>query len=155
MQKQRIIQWIKAAIFLYFIYVAVMWYLIYAPPLYYNALLKHSIAQLRPESVIHLDDVIPFDWDRIYTFPPYTSREEILQTIGIDRMAIRVKENWINEGMTHLIVIYDDMVIAMVLGYPNQVGYNIDFEGTLLPCSAARFRVIQKDGYLLLKQLSD
>lgn len=46
-----------------------------------NRKLKKEIFSIDKESV-YINEVIPFEWDAIYSFSPYTSKEEIVANPG-------------------------------------------------------------------------
>jgi len=90
-------------------------------------LLKKHIKSI-DESVetVNLSDVTPFEWDLVYSFSPYTPREEIYETVGYqwDRILETV-----NEGMNQLVFLKDDKVVCYVYGYPSTIGYGIFYSG--------------------------
>ncbi len=45
--------------------------------------LKASLTAL-PQGTTTLEEAVPFDWEAVYSFEPYTSREEIARNIGFD-----------------------------------------------------------------------
>ena len=67
-----------------------------------------------------------FDWEAVYSFEPYTSREEIARTIGFDSPEIA---ETIGEGVTQLIFVREDRVVLCVCAYPENLGYDVDFTG--------------------------
>ena len=69
----------------------------------HNNQLKQTITSIdENQKTVTLDTIIPFDWDMIYTFPPYTTKEEIEKTIGLYSDAI---QETISENMIQLIFI--------------------------------------------------
>ncbi len=76
------------------------------------------------EDEVHLNAVIPFPWDVLYTFSPYQSKAEIERRIGFSSPSIQA--NNINEGMVHLIFTHENKVTACILGYADSLGYDID-----------------------------
>lgn len=73
---------------------------------------------------ILFNDIIPFDWDKVYTFAPYTSKEQIEEIIGFKTRHI---SEIISEGMFQLIFVKDEKVVANICGYPSNLLYSIDF----------------------------
>lgn len=112
-----------------------------------NAKLKNSMQSIENQTV-HLNDIVPFQWDTLYTFEPYSSEEEIEEIIGFKSAAI--KENIINEGMVHLLFVKGDRVVASIPGYDSKSGYRIDFtvkEGRRVTFAEnAQFNVTKSDG---------
>lgn len=117
-----------------------------------NQKLKHSICSLDNRKSVSLNDVIPFEWDTLYTFEPYESKTEIEKIIGFQ--SADIKENNINEGMVHLLFVKNNKVVASILGYSNNLGYNIDFaskEGLKVTHSEnAGFNIAKADGITTL-----
>ena len=72
-----------------------------------NQKLEKSVKNITGETV-QLNDLVPFEWDALYTFGPYQSKES-------------------NEGMVHLLFVNDNKVVASILGYASNLGYCIDF----------------------------
>ena len=116
-----------------------------------NARLKRAVREVR-EDTVQLNELVPFEWDAVYTFGPYETKEEITRRIGFRDRSI--KENWINEGMVHLLFVKGQRVQASVLGYPENLGYSIDFtirEGwKITRTENAAFAVTRKDGITAL-----
>lgn len=106
--------------------VAVGYLMIGNPFVFINNLkLKNSLCSFDHSKNVSLNEVIPFEWDTVYTFEPYQSKAEIAEIIGFQSNDI--KENNINEGMVHLLFVKNDKVVASILGYSSNLGYNIDF----------------------------
>ena len=116
-----------------------------------NHKLASSLKSIDRETV-SLNDVVPFEWDTLYTFGPYQSKKEIEKTIGFK--SADIKENNINEGMVHLLFVKGDKVVASILGYGKNLGYNIDFtskEGwNVTFAEGAQFNVTRVDGITTL-----
>ncbi|WP_285768485.1 hypothetical protein [Peribacillus sp. SI8-4] len=74
---------------------------------------------------VHLQDVTPFEWDRVYSFTPYTPKEDIYETVGYKWDAI---SETVNEGMNQLVFLKDGKVVCYLYGYPENNGYGISFE---------------------------
>ena len=87
--------------------------------------LKNALQALEEGDRVFLNDIVPFEWECVYTFEPYQSREEIEEVLGFQSR--RIKENNINEGMEHLLFVKGDRVTASILGYSENLGYSIRF----------------------------
>lgn len=109
------------------ILIAAVGYLIIGNPFVFinNLKLKNSICSFDDDKNVSLNEVIPFEWDTLYTFEPYQSKAEIAENIGFQSNDI--KENNANEGMVHLLFVKNNKVVASILGYSSSLGYNIDF----------------------------
>lgn len=88
-----------------------------------NEKLKQAILSI-DSSTVTLNEIVPFDWDIVYTFSPYTSKEDIEAVVGIKSHAI---QQTVNEGMVQLIFIKGQEVVSSVCGYSENLGYSISF----------------------------
>jgi len=86
-----------------------------------NALIT-NIKALENKTEVMLKDITPFEWETVYSFGPYTSKEEIQKIIGFKA---DVGET-VNEGMPHLIFVKDQEVVCELLGYPSNLGISIN-----------------------------
>lgn len=92
-----------------------------------NRMLQKEIKALPEETTeVALNDLVPFEWDELYTFAPYTTKEEIEQTIGLQSRAIEAATS---EGMVQLIFVNGsrEKVMASVCALPDALGYQFDF----------------------------
>lgn len=124
-------------------------YLIIVNPIvsYNNRQLQRAITSVLTNSV-EINKVVPFDWDVVYTFEPYASKEQIEQIIGFK--SLDIQENQINEGMVHLLFVRDKKVVASVLDYAENLGYILDFSEKLNFADSAIFDVTHTDGIIVL-----
>lgn len=91
------------------------------------------------EDIVYLNDVVPFAWDTLYSFGPYTSKEEREAVIGFASDSIQ--ENMFNEGMVDLLFVKDGKVVASVLGYPENLGYDVELNEPIEDCEIEAYRV--------------
>ena len=100
-------------------------YIIFGNPIitYHNYQLKQSIRTIS-KSEVTLNEIVPFAWETIYTFSPYTSRSEIEEIIGFKSSAV---QEAVNEGMVQLLFVKGSSVVASVCGYAENLGYRVDF----------------------------
>ena len=69
--------------------IALAWSLIGSPVvLWHNHQLKAALTGLT-DTTITLEQAVPFSWDEAYTLAPYTSAEEIQQTLGAARLHLK------------------------------------------------------------------
>ena len=63
-----------------------------------------------------LSRFIPFEWDELYSFAPYTSKKTIYETIGYkwDRISETV-----DESMNQMVFVKDDKEVCYLYGYSN------------------------------------
>ena len=73
---------------------------------------------------VTLQEITPFAWDAVYTFAPYTPKQEIEEVIGAKSGKI---SELVNEGMTQLIFVKDGKVICGIQGYADRLGYFVSF----------------------------
>ncbi|MCI9583171.1 MAG: hypothetical protein HFG46_05735 [Clostridium sp.] len=73
---------------------------------------------------VHLGDLAAFEWSYVYTFDPYTTKEEMAQQMGVSP---RHLQETVSEGMVQLIFVDDrGNVSASVCGYADRLGYSVD-----------------------------
>ena len=134
--------------------IVVVGYLVIGNPFVFfnNLKLKNFICSYDDSKIVCLNEVIPFEWDTLYTFEPYQSKAEIAEIIGFQSNDI--KENNVNEGMVHLLFVKNDKVVASILGYRSNLGYNIDFTSkenlTITYAENAQFAITKVDGTTIL-----
>lgn len=151
MQKKKIILFICVliVIILFFYWVSIRENRLIA---LHNQQLKQTMTSIdTSQETITLDTIIPFDWDMIYTFAPYTSKKDIEQTIGLYSDAI---QETISEGMVQLIFVNNDTVTASICGYPENLGYQILFDDIILFGDDTVFSISQTDTVITLTEQS-
>jgi len=89
-----------------------------------NQKLKKAITSINSD-YIKLNEIVPFDWDSVYTFEPYTTKDEIESILGFKSNAIK---ETVNEGMVQLIFTKDKKIISSICGYSSNLGYTVNFE---------------------------
>lgn len=90
---------------------------------YNNYCLKQNILATSKTEVT-LNELVPFEWDTVYTFDAYITRSEIEKTIGFESNAI---QDTVDAGRLYLLFVKDDTICGSVYEYPEDLGYNIDF----------------------------
>lgn len=95
-----------------------------------------------------LNEIVPFAWDSVYTFEPYTTREQMEEIMGIP--ARRLAESP-SEGMVQLAFVKDGRIACGVCEYISRAGYAVCFEGKVAFGDKAAFRAERDaDGILSL-----
>ncbi|MEG1945436.1 MAG: hypothetical protein RR058_08450 [Oscillospiraceae bacterium] len=89
-----------------------------------NQKLANAIRSVDTQTV-YLNNIVPFEWDKLYALKAYSSKEEIEDMIGFK--SADIKENNINESMVHLLFVKGSKVVASVLGYDSNLGYTMNF----------------------------
>lgn len=147
----------KTKIFIFLVctvLIVIVGYLMIGNPFVFinNLKLKKIIESSDDGKTVFLNEVIPFEWDTLYTFEPYQSKAEIAEIIGFQSNDI--KENNVNEGMVHLLFVKNDKVVASILGYSSNLGYNIDFTSKenlkVTYAENAQFAITKVDGTTIL-----
>ncbi|MEG0296644.1 MAG: hypothetical protein RR620_07975 [Clostridium sp.] len=72
---------------------------------------------------ISLKELTSFEWDTMYSFEPYTSKETIYDVVGYKWDKI---SETVSEGMNQVIFIDDGEVVCYIYGYSNNLGYYFD-----------------------------
>ncbi len=118
-----------------------------------NNKIFNANVNLITQDEVFLNDIIPFEWDTVYTFGPYTSRETIEEVIGIKSNAIKEA---LSEGMQQLIFVKEDEIICSITGYYYRLGYMFDFKsyendyGTLNSTDNPLFKTEKNEGLIKL-----
>lgn len=65
-----------------------------------------------------------FEWDEMYSFRPYLSRERVYEVVGYkwDNISETLSEN-----MNQIVFVKDDKVVCHIYGYPNNTGLGFSF----------------------------
>ena len=82
-----------------------------------------QLASMESGSRISLSAITPFLWDTVYSFDPYTSAEEMAAVMNTSE---RELQETVNEGMTQLIFLHEGKIAAVICGYAENLGYDID-----------------------------
>ena len=82
-----------------------------------------QLASMESGSRISLSAITPFLWDTVYSFDPYTSAEEMAAVMNTSE---RELQETVNEGMTQLIFLREGKIAAVICGYAENLGYDID-----------------------------
>ncbi|MEK4229315.1 hypothetical protein [Solibacillus sp. FSL H8-0538] len=73
---------------------------------------------------VNLLNITPFEWDRAYSFNPYTPEDLIYETVGYKWDNI---SETVNEGMNQIVFLNDEKVVCYIYGYPENNGYGLAF----------------------------
>lgn len=88
--------------------------------------------------VVTLNEIVPFEWDAVYTFEPYANKEQIEAIIGFKSNSIR---ETVSEGMVQLLFVKNRRVVGSICGYSDNLGYSVDFQDKILYSDKALFSV--------------
>ena len=88
-------------------------------------LLKEEVLSIEKSvETVNLTDITPFEWDVVYSFDPYTTKDTIYETVGYKWDNI---SETVNEGMNQIVFLKDGKVVCYLYGYPQNNGYGIYF----------------------------
>lgn len=88
-------------------------------------LLKEEVLSIEKSvETVNLTDITPFEWDVVYSFYPYTTKDAIYETVGYKWDNI---SETVNEGMNQIVFLKDGKVVCYLYGYPQNNGYGIYF----------------------------
>ncbi len=89
-------------------------------------LLKNEILSKNgTEGKVNLSTFTPFEWDKVYSFAPYLSKEEIYETIGYKWDNI---SETVSEGMNQIVFVKDGKVVCYLFGYPESNKFGLFFD---------------------------
>lgn len=91
-------------------------------------LLKEKMRlELTDGDQVKLSEFTPFEWDEVYSFNPYVSKEIIYETIGYkwDRISETV-----SGGMNQIVFVKGGKVVCTIYGYPENNGFGIFFNNS-------------------------
>lgn len=92
-----------------------------------------------------LDEVVPFEWDKAYSFFPYEDINTIEATIGFSDSLLRES---LDDDYVNLVFVKDKKIVAFVYGGVNDIGYRINFDNPTVYGTGKRYRTEIKDGIL-------
>lgn len=72
-----------------------------------------------------LNAIIPFDWDAMYSFSPYTSKEEITSAIGFESDNVYESDD---EAIQQIIFVKDREIVCSLYGSVVKMGYQFHFQ---------------------------
>ena len=103
--------------------------------------LLFAISSLKEEREINLSDVIPFEWDKAYSFDTNTTVDKIYKTVGYKWQSIIPKEK---ESDLQMVFMKEDKVVCYLYDDADMMGISINFD-----------KSSYKDGVLELYQNKD
>ncbi len=136
---------------------------------WHNHQLRTALQSL-PEGTVTLEEAVPFKWDVVYSFDPYTSREEMESVMHLKGDAIQAG---VSEEQRSFVFTKGDKVVCSVYGAPQRLGYDLcaipsytvyryssaaSQQGQdcfLQSGRNAKFAVSHEDGYVKLEYLAD
>lgn len=119
--------------------------------LWHNRQLKRALTSLRAGQVT-LNEVVPFQWDIVYTFDPYATKEEMERQIGFSSSSLRES---ISEDMVQLVFVQGKRVTASVCSSISGLGYEVLFYGRISADEHAVFTVRRESGIVVLTRAEE
>lgn len=116
---------------------------------WHNNRLKQKILSLKQGEVVTLDALVPFPWETVYTFPPYTSRKEIEERIGFQSGSV---QETVSEGMVQLLFVKGTTVTASICGYADALGYRVTLDESVSYGEGIPFETAIRSGIVELTQ---
>ena len=102
---------------------------------------------------VTLNEIVPFAWDSVYSFGPYTTQEQMEEIMGIS--ARRLEESP-SEGMVQLVFVNGGQIVCGVCGYISKEGYSVSFDEKINFADNVVFRAKRDaDGILWLTEPHD
>ncbi len=93
-----------------------------------EALLREKVLSIEhSDKTVNLLDITPFEWEVVYSFQPYTPKDEIYKTVGYKWDTI---SETVSEGMNQIVFLNDGKVVCYLYGYPENNGYGISFKSS-------------------------
>ena len=74
---------------------------------------------------MNLTTFTPFEWDKVYSFAPYLSKEAIYEIIGYKWDNI---SETVSEGMNQIVFVKDGKVVCYLYGYPENNKFGLFFD---------------------------
>lgn len=136
---------------------------------WHNHQLQTALRNL-PEGMVTLEDVVPFRWDVVYCFDPYTSQEEMESVMHLKSDVIQAG---VSEEQRSFVFTKGDKVVCSMCGAPQKLGYDLCAIPTytvyrdssavsqqgqdcfLQSGRNAKFTVSREDGYVKLEYLAE
>ena len=81
------------------------------------------------------------EWDTMYCFTPYTSKEAMVQTVGFDSRFLQEGEY---DDMVNLVFVKDQEVVAAVYGHGADLGYRLSAGEKVKKGDGTKFAVEKK-----------
>lgn len=112
-------------------------------------LLKEAIdAQMQQE--VMLIDLVPFEWDRLYLFDPYMSKDEMVKKTKV--LSPLFREVY-SEGVRNIVFIKGHKVVCSIQGESTAIGYDFSLrKNRVYAEEVVRLRIVKKEDYIELQE---
>ena len=88
-----------------------------------NRYLTEKLLNVASDASGTAGELFNFDYDKVYIFEPYQSKDEMEKQIGFKS---RVLQETVNENMINILFVKDDAPVAYLYGYGSNNGYYIE-----------------------------
>lgn len=89
-----------------------------------NIDLYYGVQSLEPQGEVPLNELVPFSWDALYTFPTGTSKEAMAETMGIGTNYLAVT----GTGQVQYYFLYEGELVCAMTGHPESTGFVLEIE---------------------------
>lgn len=113
-----------------------------------NKQLEKSIFEVKDSTEMYINEVIPFEWEMLYTFPCETNKQTMENVMGFKSKDIpsNTEDNSLN-----LIFVKNNQVISQIYTNPKDIGFNIVFEDIIYFKDNCVFNVSLEEKTIILK----
>lgn len=109
--------------------------------------LYYAMRALDTGSQTTLQTAVPFPWDRLYTFPTGTSKEEMVAVMGLDS-----EKNLAVTGGAELqyYFVHQNELVCAAIGTAETLGFAFDWGGDVLDSAEETMFLVEDVGYVFL-----
>ncbi len=109
--------------------------------------LYFAVQQLEAGQTLPLSDLIPFDWDRAYTFPSGTDKGTMAEKMGLDSQ----KELKITASKeVQYYFVHDSAIVCAIYGTTDSVGFVFEFPDDTISYQDGGVVSVEKEGHFVL-----
>lgn len=109
-----------------------------------------AVQNLSPNSTIALNELVPFQWDEVYTFPPASDKNTMAQAMSLDSTS-DLKTTSPNQVQYYFL--HQGKIVCAVYGTPDSVGFILDMETSPWYFADDIQLQVEKEDYFLLSPL--
>lgn len=139
-------KWIIAVLVAVVVIIGIL--IVINPEILYNNSKFNKAMSSNKENEIVLNEIVPFKWDKLYTFAPYTNKEDIENTIGFKSSYIRES---VNDDMMQIVFVRGNKVVCSICDSISELGYTLQFDKTIKYDDNVKMTVENEDGVKSLK----
>lgn len=115
-----------------------------------NALLLKEAIEEQTQREVMLIDLVPFEWDRLYLFDPYTTKGEMIKKTKVLSPLFR---DMYYEEIRNIVFIKGNKVVCNIRGVPTVIGYDFLLQKNQVYAEeVVRLRIVKKEDYIELQE---